>query len=61
MKNYRKLTQEKIDNRIEKHPLDYPNIGSIFKNIPVKDAPSEVVNKFKKSICFCYLWLEKRG
>ena len=25
--------------RKERHPLQYPNIGSIFKNVPVKDIP----------------------
>lgn len=27
--------QEKIDYRINRHPMDYPNIGSTFKNIPL--------------------------
>jgi len=27
--------QEKIDSRKSKHPLEYPNVGSIFKNVPV--------------------------
>lgn len=46
----KKNTQEKIDYRIAKHPLDYPNVGSIFKNIPAKSAPKEVLTKFEKSI-----------
>lgn len=28
--------QEKIDSRKSKHPLEYPNVGSIFKNVPVE-------------------------
>lgn len=32
--------QEKIDYRNLKHPMDYPNIGSTFKNIPL-DKVSE--------------------
>jgi UDP-N-acetylmuramate dehydrogenase len=32
----RAATEEKINFRIEKHPLEYPNIGSIFKNIPLE-------------------------
>jgi len=28
------LIQEKIDHRLRRHPLEYPNAGSIFKNVP---------------------------
>lgn len=36
--------KEKIEHRKKSHPLDYPNIGSIFKNVPLhaihkKDGP----------------------
>ncbi len=31
--------EEKIARRKERHPMEYPNIGSIFKNIPVADIP----------------------
>jgi UDP-N-acetylmuramate dehydrogenase len=34
-----KETKEKIDYRNEKHPMEYPNIGSTFKNINVNDVP----------------------
>lgn len=34
--NIKKLTQEKIDARKLRHPLEYPNLGSIFKNVPVE-------------------------
>ena len=27
--------QEKIEHRVKNHPLEYPNIGSIFKNVPL--------------------------
>lgn len=30
-------TQEKINHRKLKHPLEYPNIGSIFKNVPIEN------------------------
>lgn len=43
-------TQEKIDYRIERHPLNFPNIGSIFKNIPVENIPGDVLKKFKSSV-----------
>jgi len=28
--------QEKIAHRVKNHPLEYPNIGSIFKNVPLE-------------------------
>lgn len=43
-------TQEKIDYRIDRHPLDLPNIGSTFKNVDVKKIPPEVLKEFEKSI-----------
>ncbi len=42
--------QEKIDYRINKQPLDYPNIGSIFKNTPVEKVPAEVLKRFEQKI-----------
>ena len=43
-------TQERIDYRIAKHPLEYPNIGSTFKNIPVEQVPSDVLEEFKNYV-----------
>lgn len=37
-------TEEKIAYRMSRHPLEYPNIGSIFKNIPVSSLGSRFVN-----------------
>jgi len=37
----RKKINEKKEHRKNKHPLDYPNIGSIFKNVPVENVPPE--------------------
>jgi len=36
--------------RIDRHPLEYPNAGSIFKNIPVAQAQPEVIKEFKEVI-----------
>jgi len=36
--------QEKIDYRINRHPMNYPNIGSTFKNIPLSSL-SEILQK----------------
>lgn len=38
----RKIAEEKINYRKEKHPLEYPNAGSIFKNYPFVKAPKFV-------------------
>lgn len=46
----KKSTQEKIDFRIDRHPLDYPNAGSVFKNVPVKNVPEVVLEEFEKNI-----------
>lgn len=43
-------TQEKIDYRIDRHPLDLPNIGSTFKNIPLDSVPEKVREEFKDKI-----------
>lgn len=37
--------QEKIKYREERHPLEYPNIGSIFKNVRVKGLPKKVADE----------------
>ena len=37
----KRLTEEKINYRNEKHPMEYPNIGSTFKNIRKELVPDE--------------------
>lgn len=39
----KKVIDEKIKYRQERQPLEYPNIGSIFKNVDLHKAPAEVV------------------
>lgn len=46
----KRKTQEKIDYRIDRHPLDLPNIGSTFKNIPIALVPKKVIEEFAGSI-----------
>lgn len=41
-----KKTQEKIDYRWERHPMEYPNIGSMFKNIPLEKVPQNLKKEF---------------
>ncbi len=38
------------DYRRRKQPLDYPNVGSIFKNIDVKRVPAKTLKQFKHKI-----------
>jgi len=38
----KKIAEEKISYRKIKHPLEYPNAGSIFKNISLEKAPKFV-------------------
>ncbi len=38
-KTVRASINEKIRFRKERHPLEYPNIGSIFKNVPLAQVP----------------------
>ncbi len=44
-KGHRKELQAIADSRVayrkEKHPLEYPSAGSVFKNIPVENIPEE--------------------
>lgn len=46
----RERAQEKIAYRQNRHPLEYPNIGSIFKNCPLAVVPNSVQKKFKTFI-----------
>lgn len=45
-----KATQEKIDYRKERHPLEYPNIGSTFKNVPYEIVPENFRKEFGQFI-----------
>lgn len=46
-KQIREATEEKIKYRQERQPLDYPNIGSIFKNVPVQKYRNINISKFR--------------
>jgi len=46
----KKATFEKIEYRELKQPLNYPNLGSIFKNVDVKKVPKAFISKFKGKI-----------
>lgn len=46
----RKAIQEKIDYRNTRHPMDFPSLGSTFKNVDVKHLPKEVAERFTDKI-----------
>ncbi|MBI2623620.1 MAG: UDP-N-acetylmuramate dehydrogenase [Candidatus Liptonbacteria bacterium] len=39
----RKSTEEKISYRKARHPLEFPNVGSIFKNVDVREVPRRIL------------------
>ncbi len=42
--------QEKVAYRIKNHPLEYPNIGSIFKNVPLSFIAGKRTAKYRNAI-----------
>ena len=46
-KEVQKVAQDHIQYRKERHPLEYPNAGSIFKNCDVKKVPRKVREEFQ--------------
>ncbi len=42
--------QEKINYRLARHPMEYPNIGSIFKNVDLKKVPQKLHSQLAKVI-----------
>lgn len=49
-KEIKRLTTEKIKHREARQPLEYPNIGSIFKNVEVKKVPKTFREQFSHKI-----------
>lgn len=39
--------KEKMKFRKLKHPLEYPNSGSVFKNVDIKKIPKKTLSKFR--------------
>lgn len=42
--------QEYVQYRTQRHPLEYPSAGSIFKNVPVDNVPQKYLDEFKDAI-----------
>lgn len=49
-KEIRESIEEKIRYRLERHPMDYPNIGSTFKNVDVSKYKKRVITPFEHKI-----------
>jgi len=49
-KMIRATTQDKINFRKNRHPLEYPNSGSVFKNVDIKRVPKKTLEKFNHLI-----------
>jgi len=45
-----KIVQEHVQYRQQKHPIEFPCAGSVFKNIPADSVSDEVRELFKDSI-----------
>ena len=56
---------EVTEKRIESQPLNYPSVGSIFKNIPAKNFNKEILEKEDIPVLNCVvpagLLIEKMG
>lgn len=46
----REKIQQKIDYRYNRHPMNYPNIGSIFKNIPLNSLSHDLQKEFAQFV-----------
>lgn len=49
-KEIARVIKERIKYRKDHHPLEYPNIGSIFKNVPLGSVHKAGGAKYKKAI-----------
>jgi len=39
------LTQQRVQYRLNNHPMEYPSLGSTFKNVPVNEFRQEVLEE----------------
>jgi UDP-N-acetylmuramate dehydrogenase len=46
----RSIVNEHIEFRRIRHPLEYPNAGSMFKNVPVESIPPQTMKLFQEFI-----------
>ena len=46
----REIADSRIEYRRQRHPLEFPNSGSIFKNTPVENIPPDQLDQWKDNI-----------
>src|SRR5581483_313535 len=44
------IANSRIQYRKDRHPLEYPSAGSVFKNVDVKDVPAQFLPEFQDKI-----------
>jgi UDP-N-acetylmuramate dehydrogenase len=49
-KEIAKVIKERIAYRNERHPMEHPNIGSIFKNVPLRAVHAKGSAQYKKAM-----------
>jgi UDP-N-acetylmuramate dehydrogenase len=49
-KEIAKVIKERIAYRNERHPMEHPNIGSIFKNVPLRAVHAKGSAQYKKAL-----------
>ena len=52
-KEIAKVIKERIAYRNERHPMEHPNIGSIFKNVPLHAVHAKGSAQYKKALARC--------
>lgn len=46
----RKVAQDRVNYRRERHPMEHPNVGSVFKNVPIANLKDLDLERFEKVI-----------
>ncbi|MEX2361593.1 MAG: UDP-N-acetylmuramate dehydrogenase, partial [Patescibacteria group bacterium] len=46
----REIADSRIAYRQQKHPMEYPNSGSIFKNTPIENIPPDQLEQWQENI-----------
>lgn len=49
-KEIAKVIQERVAYRAARHPMEHPNIGSIFKNVPLRAVRAKESAQYKKAV-----------
>ncbi len=49
-KKIQKTIEEKIEYRLARHPMEYPNVGSIFKNVPLAQIHRKETPDYEEAV-----------